>query len=378
MSKLMLAAAIAAATPFCALNAQAANAVAPKSPPVEATVTVTGDEYSPAAKQVVIWPASAHMQRTSGQVTLSCFVDARGFAERCGVIFERPGGMGFGDAALALRPQIRVTPHKGSDGQPAAAQMNIGVAFRAPTETRIEADMDPMGFAARVDATHNPLPVKKITLMTNPVWAQAPSFDAAAAAYPADGGAEGGYAVAHCGVTPDGQLTNCRMATEAPVRKGFGPAAVKLAPQFRVRPEIMARAPRGEPIEVDVPIRFDPPGAERTVNAPTWIQGFDPATAPKLFPPEAAAKGLTTGRGVARCTVGRDGAMTGCQPDAGDPEGLGFSEAAAKLASTMRMNLWSADAGPVEGGVARVAIRLNLSKEGRAVAHLNAPVVPAE
>jgi TonB family protein len=332
-----------------------------KAPPADTTVTVAGDEDSPSSQQVLIWPATAYQIRASGQVTLSCWVDVRGFAERCKVIFARPTDLGFGDAALALRPHLRVTPHKGPDGQPVAAQMNIALSFHAP-ETEIDTHMDPgmSGRAAYVDVTHNPLPSKRVTLMNNPVWAQAPDFDAVAAAYPAGGGAGGGYAIAHCGVRLDGSLTSCRMAKEEPTHKGFGQAAVKLASQFRVRPEIMQRAPRGEPIEVDVPIRFDPPGAERVVTAPTWIQGFDVEAAPKLFPPEAAAKGLTSGRGVARCKVGADGGMVECAPDASEPEGLGFAQAAAKLAATMKMNLWSADAGPVEGGTVKVAIRLNL------------------
>jgi hypothetical protein len=363
----VLLALLAAATPPAA--APAPKVVSPvvvspelkRSPPVDATVTVSGGEDSPSTQQVLIWPASALMRGASGQVTLSCFVDVRGFAERCAVVFEQPRRMGFGAAALALRPHLKVTPHKGPDGQPVAAQMNIALSFRAPN-TDIQTHMDSgMGaHAALVDVTHNPLPIRKITLMTNPVWAQAPDFDAVAKSYPADGGGVAGYAVAHCGVQLDGALTNCRMAKEEPARRGFGRAAVKLAAQFRVRPEIMARAPRGEPIEVDVPIRFDPPGAERVVTAPNWVKGFDPEAAPKLFPPEAAAKGLTSGRGVARCRVGPDGAMTSCAPDAAEPEGLGFAEAAARLAATMRMNLWSADAGPVEGGTVRVAIRLNL------------------
>jgi hypothetical protein len=334
-----------------------------KSPPADATVAISGDEDSPSNQQVLIWPATAYQIRAPGQVTLSCWVDARGFAERCSVLFERPHGLKFGEAALALRPHIRVSPRKGPDGQPVAAQMNIALSFRAP-DTEISAQMDSSSMsphAAMVDVTHNPLVMKKVTLMTNPIWAQAPDFDTVAAAYPAAGGGESGYAIAHCGVMLDGRLTNCRKAKETPEHKGFGDAAVKLAPRFRVRAEIMARAPRvGEPIEVDVPIRFEPPGADRTVTAPTWTQGFDPESAVKLFPPEAAAKGLTTGRGIALCTVGADGALRDCAPDAADPEGLGFAQAAVRLASAMKMNLWSADAGPVEGGVVRVAIRLNL------------------
>jgi hypothetical protein len=81
-----------------------------------------------------------------------------------------------------------------------------------------------------------------------------------------------------------------------------------------------------------------------------------------VFPPEAAAQGLSSGRGVARCVVAVDGGLTDCTPEVGDPDGMGFSEAAAKLASTMKMNPWSADAAPVDGAVVRVAIRLNLKK----------------
>jgi hypothetical protein len=35
-----------------------------------------------------------------------------------------------------------------------------------------------------------------------------------------------------------------------------------------------------------------------------------------------------------------------------------------KLASAMRMNLWSADGAPVEGGVIHIPIRLNLKAPG--------------
>jgi hypothetical protein len=47
-------------------------------------------------------------------------------------------------------------------------------------------------------------------------------------------------------------------------------------------------------------------------------------------------------------------------PATGDPEGLGFSEAVAKLATGLKINLWSADASPVDGGKLRVEMRLTL------------------
>ena len=51
-------------------------------------------------------------------------------------------------------------------------------------------------------------------------------------------------------------------------------------------------------------------------------------------------------------------------PEPGAPDGQGFSEAAVKLAATMKMNLWSADGAPVQGGVVHIPIRLNLKGAG--------------
>ncbi|MFL5295635.1 MAG: TonB family protein [Phenylobacterium sp.] len=333
-----------------------------KSPPVDATVSMAGDVDSPRSQGVSIWPAGAYRDRRSGEVTLACWIDVAGLAEWCRVAFERPTGRGFGDAAMATRPHIRVTPRKGPDGAPVAGLMNIAMSFRAP-DTQLQ-EGHPAGNSLSLQrgamgAEQNPLPNTRITLMNNPVWAQAPTFEAVDRAYPAAGRGETGFVVAHCRVRDDGRLSSCRVATEEPRDGSFGAAALKLTTDFRVQPELMARAPKGEPVEVEVPIRLAPPGAAaRTVNAPSWLQGFDPQAAPKLFPPDAAAKGRTSGHGVARCIVGADGGLTECGADGDDPEG--FSEVAAKLAGVMRMNLWSADARPVQGATVRVSIRLDL------------------
>jgi TonB family protein len=332
-----------------------------KAPPADATVNMASDVDSPRSHGVSLWPAGAYQARLSGDVTLTCWINVEGLAEWCRVAFEQPVGRGFGEAAKAMRPHIRVEPRKGPDGTPVAGLMNIALSYRAPnTEVQERPGAANSTRLARgaMGISGNPLPNTRITLMTNPVWAGAPTFEAVERAYPDKGAGANGLAVAHCQVRDDGRLTACRVASEAPRKQGFGQAAVKLAADFRVQPEVMAHAPKGEPIEVEVPIRFAPPGAARTVSAPAWLQGFDPQAAPKLFPPEAAAKGLTSGRGVARCVVGGDGGLTACAPDGEDPEG--FSEVAAKLAGAMRMNLWSADARPVEGGTVFVGMRLDL------------------
>jgi TonB family protein len=326
-----------------------------KSPPVDATVSLPNDVDSPHG--VSIWPAEAYQTRRSGDVTLTCWINVEGLAEWCRVAFEKPTGRGFGDAAMATRPHIKVAPRKGADGTPVAGLMNIAMTFKAPN-TEVQEKPPGMGLArGAIGISGNPLPNTRITLMNNPVWAKTPTFEAVDRAYPETAGGASGFAVAHCRVRDDGRLSACRIATEAPRKQGFGEAALKLAAEFRVQPDL-AHAPRGEAVEVEVPIRFAPPGAARTVKAATWLQGIDTQATPKMFPPEAAAKGLTSGRGVARCVVGAGGGLTACAPDGGDPEG--FSEAAARLAGAMRMNLWSADARPVEGATVYVGVRLNL------------------
>jgi TonB family protein len=311
-----------------------------------------------AANFVSIWPADAYSNGVNGHVTLSCWIDVHGLAEQCEVLSETPRTAGLGKAALLLRPTFRLTPAQGPDG-PVASTMTIGVTFTPPNRSW---NYESSGRRSMVvHSFQNPLSLRPtLTMLDHPVWIAAPNFDDLAHAYPARGGGAEGYAVGHCEVERSGALSRCSIVVETPRNQGFGAAALSLTAKFRLA-DNLSRPRRSEDLWVDIPIRMTPPSADaRTVTAPIWLVGFDPAQAPRLFPPEAVAKGLTTGRGIARCTVAADGSLTGCAPDGGDPPDLGFSEAAARLASTLRMNLWSADGAPVEGGVIRVPIRLNL------------------
>ena len=341
-----------------------------KAPPADVTVNIDSDDDAIGGQHVSVWPAGAWDSRTNGKVTLTCYVDVHGLAERCKVAFESPRGRGFGAAALELQPTLKLKPAKRADGQPVGSTMNIALAFNAPlpednlqdlhsaTNPMSGSDID----ASKLQISHNPISLRRVVMMNHPVWIKAPNFDDLARVYPKRGDGLEGYTVAHCEVArSDGVVEHCVIAKEDPVGHGFAKAAMMLATQFRVAPEVMKYAPHGAPVEVDIPIRFTAPAAiTRTVQAPAWLAGVDPEALPRLFPPEAAAKGVTSGRGIARCIVAANGAVTDCAPESAEPAGLGFAESAAKLASTMKMNLWSADAEPVEGGVVHVAFRLNL------------------
>jgi periplasmic protein TonB len=65
-----------------------------------------------------------------------------------------------------------------------------------------------------------------------------------------------GRAVLDCGVTASGRLVGCAVEAETPAAAGFGAAALKLAPEFRMRP----LTEDGQPVDggrVRIPIAFD-------------------------------------------------------------------------------------------------------------------------
>jgi len=336
-----------------------------------------GDVDNAIGDWVAIWPKGAYAANKSGRVTLACLIDVHGLAESCRVAAEEPLGQGFGKAALEMRPTFKLKPPRGPDGKPVAKVLTINIRFQAP-----EFQFDQAKLAAEMwDATHNPghglrpidvpvehnrLELKGVTMVDNPQWVAAASFDDLAAAYPAKGGGLEGYGVAHCQVVRAGQnigaLQGCQVIKEDPHGHDFGRAAVALAAHFRLAPDVLPNAPSGDPLWVDVPVRFEPPSAlDRTVKAPVWLTSINAATAgPSMFPLKALEQGLTTGHGTARCTVGADGTLSDCAPDAAQPEGMGFSEAVVKLAPMMKVNLWSADGAPVRGGTVRVPFDFRL------------------
>jgi hypothetical protein len=368
----MLLALLAAAAPAAAEAPAptAPNTVAPvtvtKAQPVIATVKMAGDD-SAIGQWVSVWPTRAWEGGRGGKAVLSCKIDVHGLAEWCKVASETPAGKGFGAAALQLRPMFKLPPATGPEG-PHDAVMDIAIDFKPPDfeygfdSNKPKALGGMTGDEVQIDAfnfRHNRIEMTPVTMLTSPVWVRAPSFDDLARAYPSEAGGVEGYAVTHCKVERSGVLTRCAAVKEEPTGKGFATAAKALAAKFRVEPTLAAQ-PHKDPLWVDIPMRITPPSKdERTVMAPTWLTGF--VVSPKVFPPEAVAQGLSSGRGVARCTVTREGTLVDCAAEPGEPDGLGFSQAAVKLASTLKMNLWSADAQPVEGGVVHIAIRLNLA-----------------
>ncbi len=112
---------------------------------------------------------------------------------------------------------------------------------------------------ARAESTPNStglgIPLSQEAVV-DPGWRETPSGDEVSAVYPriANMLELSGRAEMACVAEPDGSVDQCRVTSEAPAGLGFGAAALRLAPIFKMRPKTVGSvAVKGK---VTVPIRF--------------------------------------------------------------------------------------------------------------------------
>ncbi len=305
-----------------------------------------------------VWPIEAMRRGVSGRVQLSCQANVHGSLENCVVVSETPPGMGFAAAAISLTPNFQMRPGT-RNGQPFVSTVNIPIRFIA--HGAWGDDVNILG--------------QEMTV-AYPVWLAAPSFSDLARAYPAAANGAAGFAVLKCRIWLTGALTSCTTLSEEPPHDGFDQAARSLVGRFRFS------APPGifkghKPVYASVRIRLiDPKGADfqaRRIGQPTWVAVPDPAVLASVFPAAAAAKGVAHGLAVAECVVKPDGRLGPCKPLSADPDGLGFSDAAVKVAAAMRMNPWTDDGGPVDGATIQVPIQFNLQPAATAGLEAKSP-----
>lgn len=290
------------------------------------------------------YPEEAIDSSVSGRVTLSCTLRITGLLENCVVQSEEPAGMGFGGAALRMAPrEFRFKPGA-VDGKPVEGEVRIPLVFVAPT------------WSARY-------------VITEAVWAEAPTFEDMVAAWPAGAGdLEVGTAVLRCQVAPGtaGGLRACRIAGQTPKVSPFGAAATTLAGKFRLKftPQEAKKYARSD---IAISFRFynpaTPAGQVRKVEKPDWIVRINPERVVALYPAAAADAGVREGVGMADCLVAPDGKMTDCKPAGETPAGLGFAQSAVLVISLMQMDPWTPEGRPVTGARVKVPVQFSLAPE---------------
>ena len=96
-------------------------------------------------------------------------------------------------------------------------------------------------------------------VITRPTWVLKPDYRDMQRYYPgrAVRMRQGGEVRMVCSVTVEGGLTACSIDSETPADFGFGAAALKLAPLFRMQPATVNGQTVGG-ASIIIPIRFEP------------------------------------------------------------------------------------------------------------------------
>jgi len=293
-----------------------------------------------------VYPMNAQRRGVSGRGEIACLVAADGRVYDCKVLSEEPAGFGFGDAALRLARYFQMRPGY-EPGNPDRPHVNIPIRFIMYGGS-----------------------MRRVTELQSPAWTSAPTFADVARAYPAKGAGAVGLVTLQCRLGEDGAVKDaCETQEETPRDKGFARSARELAPLFRIDPgaDVLKQ---GKTLWVTLTFRLTSADSDdlksRRIADPRWVALPAPRQVAQLFPAQAAAKGLTTGRGVASCRVSADGTMTDCKPLPGEPDGLGFSQSAVVMASAFRMSPWTNGGGPVDGAIVNLPIRFDLAPDASA------------
>jgi TonB family protein len=201
-------------------------------------------------------------------------------------------------------------------------------------------------------------------------WAREPTAGDLMRVYPEKARAKGidGTGVIECIATVDGSLRACTIKSESPEGFGFGQAALAMAPQFQMKPEV--NGGKRVEIKVDIPIRFTGPGT----RAGTLIPGSDMSVGQKrvlansawtttptyadvaaVFPAKARDKKVG-GKATIQCAFKDAGQVGYCNVLNEEPFGYGFGNAALDLARYFQGPTAFSDGKPTKGNFTTIPV----------------------
>jgi TonB family protein len=261
--------------------------------------------------------------------------------------------MGFGGAALALTPQLLMTPKK-VDGKPVGgAEVSIPIRFPSPGP--------PTGSHIAGRSVFDGATRKSVTLVQ---WLAAPTYSDVISAYPAKARerAVGGHAVLNCRFDGGGHLTRCETVSEDPDGLGLASAAKALSRLFAA-PRTLADGAPLDGVYTQVAFTFDPAmlkGGEPIVGKPRWVRLPEVSSVEASYPKAAIDANITTGRATLSCRVGPAGKLEDCRVTRQEPAGYGFDAAALALSRDFLVSIWTNEGLPTIGGRVGVPLRYEL------------------
>lgn len=297
-----------------------------------------------------VYPTEAFQKGVSGDATIGCRVSLQGALYGCELLSEKPPGNGFGSAAIAIAPQLRMTPER-LDGVAVEGRVAVHIVF----------DHGGPRIGSHLSGHSAATAVLNHRVLTQPTWAAAPTAAQTAAAYPARAARDGaiGAASVRCYIQDDYRLKRCLIVNEEPRGYAFGAAARTLADHFVLEPPAgLEEQVKG--IEVSYTVAFDPRMAEGgapVVGRPTWRSMPTGEMFAASYPAAARAAGVSEARILVDCDIAESGRLSDCAVRSETPEGLGFGAAALGLTSAFQTSVWSAEGLPTVGGRITLPIR---------------------
>lgn len=191
--------------------------------------------------------------------------------------------------------------------------------------------------------------------VTQPVWLKLPSGDDMARYRPEDARASG-RAIIECKVSGRGPLEACQVLEET-AGEHYGKAALAVAARFRMGPTDRGGLPTTGR-RVRIPLTWTLTSLTDTTNliqSPRWIRRPSGEDMARLYPGATVANELS-GRATIVCRILASGRLADCNVVEESPAGVGFGQAAIRLAPFFQMTTTTADGKSVEGGTVRLPL----------------------
>jgi TonB family protein len=274
-----------------------------------------------------LYPDKAFKLKVKGLASLECTIGEDGRPTKCQVLDLSPRGRGFDEAAEVAALLFRMATKDSTGASLVGRLVRLNLEFPIPT-----------------------------SFDTPPRIINGPTVSDMLAVWPTAAHGREGWALLRCVITVRGVPDRCQVVTEGPPGKGFGGAALVLAPNLLYRPATLG----GQSVEAPYVQRIRWVGegpvtspSYRMVNNLEWRSAPTAADVASAYPKYALAK-ARSGRVVIRCGIKPGGELRDCSAISEEPEGYGFANAAQSLTSKFRAYVGDTPADTLK------TVRLNL------------------